>query len=78
MKINALFTIFDRELIQVLALNSAGIAFLLVNYYGFAAAKALLLSPAISVSIFLGLIGIAHLVSMTFDLVEKGSSYLKH
>lgn len=78
MKINTLLKIFDRELIEVLALNSAGIAFLLVNYYDFSAGMALLLSPVISVSLFLGLIAIARFLSMTFELVEKGSSYLKN
>ncbi len=78
MNINAFFKIFDQELIGILALNSAGIAFLLINFYAFSLEKALLLSPVISVSVFLGLIGLASLVSMAFDLVEKGRAALKN
>ncbi|NNJ92014.1 MAG: hypothetical protein HKP55_10085 [Gammaproteobacteria bacterium] len=77
MKINSFLKIFDRELIEILALNAAGIAFLLVHFYAYSVEKALLVSPVISVSVFLGLIGVAQLLSKAFDLIEKGSSLLR-
>ena len=77
MKIILLLKIFDRELIEILTLNAAGIAFLLVHFYGYSVGMALLAAPVISLSVFLGLIGIAQLLSKAFELVDKGSSLLR-
>ena len=77
MKFNSFLKLFDKELFEILALNSLGIGFLLIQIYGFSVEKALLVAPLLSLSIFLGLIFAAHVFSLTMEIVEKGVSIFR-
>lgn len=74
MKINAFIKMFDRELIEILILNSTGIAFLMIHFYSYSIGSAFLIAPVVSVSAFLGIIALAHLFSLTMDMFDKGFS----
>ncbi len=77
MKIHTFLKIFDRELIEILLLNSVGIAFLLIHFYAYSIEMALLMAPIASLSAFLGIIGFVHLFSVTMNLFEKGISIFR-
>jgi hypothetical protein len=69
--IKAFLKTFDSEFITMIFLGSALAAFMLVSLYDFSTTHAILLAPLAFLSIFFGLIAIAHILSFIFGIIEK-------
>ena len=69
--IKAFFKTFDNEFITIIFVGSAVAAFLLVSLYDVSTTKAIFLAPLAFLSVFFGLIAIAHILSFIFGIFEK-------
>ena len=69
--IKKFFETFDTEFILLILFSSAFIAFLLVYLYDFSTNQAIFLAPLVFLSLFFGLIAVAHILSFLFGIVEK-------